>query len=226
MANSIRWADRRDTQLDSNSTLTRLELDSVMAPTRLKIYAGFGNKAIKLYNESGLNSYMRTPLLYHSTRPWERGLKPNTVFPHLEGITGKGDPAPKIRTAALRRAQELNAQFNIYTDGSASAGILKGGAVVVITTGDPTNPTIMDKLQQKGSGITCSFDEELRAMKMTLDWVDDHLDISNTVAVYTDSQSLCMALVGDGVVLDPMRSRINNTKADITIQWIPVIVRS
>ena len=191
------------------------------APTRLKSYTGFRNKAIKLCNESGLNSYMRTPLLYHSTRPWERGLKPNTVFPHLEGITGKGDSAPKIRAAALRRTQELNAQFNIYTDGSASAGVLKGGAGVVITTGDPTNPTISDKLQQKGSGITCSFDEELRAMQMTLDWVDEHLDISNTVAVYTDSQSLCMALVGDGVGLDPMRSRINNTKADITIQWIP-----
>ena len=194
-------------------------LDS--APSRLKSYAGFRNKAAALCDDYGLTNLNRSPLSPHSSRPWERGLKPNTVFPHLHGVKGKGDPASIIRSAALLRARELNAQYNIYTDGSATAGVLKGGAGVVITTGDPANPTISDKLLKKGADITCSFDEELRAMEMTVDWVNKHLDATNSVAVYTDSQSLCMALIGNGVSLEPLRSRINNTKAKLTIQWVP-----
>jgi hypothetical protein len=57
-----------------------------------------------------------------------------------------GDDVSLIQDAALRRTQELNAQCNIYSDGSASAGTADGGAGVVITTGDIANPTIVDNL--------------------------------------------------------------------------------
>ena len=82
------------------------------------------------------------PLAYFEARPWERGLQPETVFPNLEGISGKHDGAFSIQKAALCRARIINADYNIYTDGSASAGTTDGGADVVITTADPDSPVI------------------------------------------------------------------------------------
>ena len=38
-----------------------------------------------------------------------------------------------IRTAAEKRAIEISADFNVYTDGSASGGLMDGGAGVVVT---------------------------------------------------------------------------------------------
>ena len=45
-----------------------------------------------------------------------------------------------IRIAAEKRAIEIGADFNIYTDGSASGGLLDGGAGVVVTRVNPTSP--------------------------------------------------------------------------------------
>ena len=42
-------------------------------------------------------------------------------------------------------------------------------------------------------------------MRMALTWVEKHLATENSVAVFTDSQSLCMALIGDQPSLDTMR---------------------
>ena len=58
-------------------------------------------------------------------------------------------------------------------------------------------------------------------MQMALMWVEKHLTADNSVAVFTDSQCLCMALLGNHSSLDTMRNRINSIKAKITIQWIP-----
>ena len=88
-------------------------------------------------------------------------------------------------------------------------------------TGEIDKPTIIDTLLERGAPLTCSFEEERRAMQMALMWVEKHLTADNSVAVFTDSQSLCMALLGNHSSLDTMRNRINSIKAKITIQLIP-----
>ncbi len=55
-------------------------------------------------------------------------------------------------------------------------------------------------------------------MQMTQDWIDEHLDSTNTVTVFTDSQLLCMALLGSGTALDLFRTRIGNCRTTINIQ--------
>ncbi len=47
-----------------------------------------------------------------------------------------------------------NARFIIYTDGSATAGTLYGGAEMVVTEGDPANPTTLLTKQQRRAAIT------------------------------------------------------------------------
>ena len=59
-------------------------------------------------------------------------------------------------------------------------------------------------------------------MQMAVDWINQHLDQSATVAVFTDSQSLCAALLGFSPSLDSLRLAINNLVVkSMTIQWIP-----
>ena len=39
-------------------------------------------------------------------------------------------------------------------------------------------------------------------MQMAVHWINQHLDQSTSVAIFTDSQSLCMALLGSSPDLD------------------------
>ena len=198
----------------------RLALEEV-APRRLKSRQRDFRQTSERWSEScGLSDLSRIPLTYFGVRPWERGLPPDIVFPFLEGVSGREAPQHTIQQAALSRARAINAKFNIYSDGSASAGLRMGGAGAVVTTGDPSNPVVVANLQKRGALYTSSYDEELRAMQMSLDWIDLHLSESDHVAIFTDSQSLCMALVGGGDALDYIRSRIS-ARLNITIQWIP-----
>ena len=51
-------------------------------------------------------------------------------------------------------------------DGSAHGGILMGGAAFVVTEGDPETPHELASVSRKGTLCTCSYEEEVEAMKM------------------------------------------------------------
>ena len=160
----------------------------------------------------------RMPLTFFHTRPWNR--KPLAVFPTLEGIDGKGDDPDTIRRSALSRARTLNSAYNIYTDGSAKAGTSNGGAAAVVTSGDPESPTVVATLLQKGALLTCSYEEELQAMQMAADWLVS-LGTDQSATIFTDSQSLCMALKVITPTLDPLREKLLKHMGPVVIQWIP-----
>ncbi len=61
-------------------------------------------------------------------------------------------------TPHLSFIRHLNARFIIYTDGSATAGTVNGGAGMVVTEGDPANPTTLLTKQQRGAAFTSSYD--------------------------------------------------------------------
>ena len=92
---------------------------------------------------------------------------------------------------------------------------------MVITTGDPAHPTVVETIKVRGAPLTCSYEEELRAMHSATDWVYKHLKSTQSAAIFTDSQSLCSALNGNSSALDPLRAKLNNLPCKLTIQWIP-----
>ena len=189
---------------------------------RLKSRRDFRKKAEELLScNPHINCGERQPLQYFQVKPWERGIKENTVFPSLCGIKGKKDNKVSIQTSALKRSRELGAHFNIYTDGSAISGTRDGGAGVVVTTGDPSSPTVIESLYEKGAQYTCSYEEEKRAMELAIDWVDTQCDPTHRVSIFTDSQSLCMALLNNNENLDKMRRKIDTMQPRPIIQWIP-----
>ena len=164
----------------------------------------------------------REPLTISPISPWNRGLtSPTIISPTLPGVSGREDSLQNIKRAAMTRARELDADFSLYSDGSASEGTTRGGAAVVVTTGDPAHPIVSETIKVKGAPLTCSFEEELRAMHRAIDWVSQNLVDNQSAAVFTDSQSLCVALLSPLTTLDTLRSRINSLKCRFAIQWIP-----
>ncbi len=60
--------------------------------------------------------------------------------------------------------------ITVYTEGSATAGTKDGGAGVILTCGDPGDPTIFNRSQLRGAALTSSFAEEATAMQLALEW--------------------------------------------------------
>ena len=163
----------------------------------------------------------RKPITFFDVRPWERDIGNARIFPSLPGISGRDDVPEKKLEAALKRIREFNSTFDIYTDGSASAGTFNGGSGVVITTGDPAEPHVVKTLEKKGAKYTCSYNEEFQALEVALDWAERVCTSNDAIAFMTDSKSLCDALIGYGTDVDILRRRIRNATFKLTIQWIP-----
>ena len=87
------------------------------------------------------NGYQQTSFVNLPLPPWTR-IADLEVFAELPGISGRADPAETKLDAAISRIRVLQGRYIIYTDGSATGGTSEGGAAAVITTGDPTRPTV------------------------------------------------------------------------------------
>ena len=92
----------------------------------------------------------------------------------------------------MDRISSLRGGVTIYTDGSASAGTLDGGAAAIITTGNPQRPRVIDTLKKRGAIFTSSYDEEVLSMDMAVTWLEENRPA--TAVIVTDSQSLCEAI--------------------------------
>ena len=87
---------------------------------------------------------------------------------------------------------------------------------MVITSGLAEAPNV----KKRGVFFTCSYDEEVHALELTMDWLEPELPCK-PMAIVTDSQSLCLALLGDGFELDQLRDRLWRYGSKIIIQWVP-----
>ena len=123
--------------------------------------------------------------------------------------------------AAYTRLREFDADYTLYSDGSAEGGTERGGAGVVVTQGDPACPTVLETLRRKGSDLTSSYGEEQSAMQLGLEWIAENCTAQTKVVIATDSQSLCQALNGFDHEIRELRGRLIKTAARITVQWIP-----
>ena len=162
----------------------------------------------------------REPFALYSLEPWADPAKLE-VFAHITGIKGSNDAVEAKREAALTRIRDLQGSPTIYTDGSASEGNLEGGAAAVITDGDPGDPHVLYTIKKRGKAHTCSYEEEVSAMSLAVEWIAEHCGASDKVVVCTDSQSLCTALGGASPEIDGLRLRLTTCSANMIVQWIP-----
>ena len=96
--------------------------------------------------------------------PWK-----SFFFSALCGLSGRDDNVDIIKIAVDKRAIEIGADFNVYTDGSASGGLLDGGVGVVVTRGKSNSPCVMKIIRRRGARFTCSYEEKKGALEEVVD---------------------------------------------------------
>ena len=125
-------------------------------------------------------------------------------------------------------ADEVNALIDshncplvIYTDGSASAGIEKGGYAAIFTRGKAASPTVVRSIKKRGRMITSSYDEEKAALTTSLEYLNKYYQHDNKILICTDSQSLCKAVENGSTDTARIHHLLDCSAKNITIQWVP-----
>ena len=76
-------------------------------------------------------------------------------------ITGRADDSNLRRQCSLTTIASYQADYIIYTDGSASRGTRNGGAAAVVTRGSPLQHEVLTAIKTKGRTFTSSYEEKL-----------------------------------------------------------------
>ena len=164
-----------------------------------------------------------TPIIniaQYATDPWMEA-KAIEVHSELEGISSTSESEPVKREAALNRIRQVNAPIVIYTDGSAHGGTRMDGAAMVAMDGDLEMTNVLHTIERKGALYTCSYEEEIEAMKMTAKWITENCERDDNILICTDCQSQCMALRSYNKETDAIRKTLKHHEGKIIIQWIP-----
>ena len=186
---------------------------------RLRSRTSCRTKGIELSRSLPAETIHRRMFELFTVPPWDQDLGLTTVNCQLQGISGKDDDPELILSTAINVINGFGMETNIYTDGSVLEGFMLGGSGVVITQGPAESPTEIARLKRRGAYFTCSYDEEVHALELTMDWLERNRP--GPVAIITDSQSLCMAVVGIGFELDQLRYRLKSYREQVIIQWVP-----
>ena len=189
------------------------------ANIRLERRANCRTSGIKMEEQLPAEASNRKQLLHYEVPPWKQDIGQTKIQPELPGITGKFDDPDKILNTALAQINSYRADYVIYTDGSAEGGMYEGGAAAVVTKGQSEEPERIDTVVKKGSFFTCSYGEEWLALELALNWIETKCD--GPTVIVTDSQSLCLAILGIGYELEILRFRLRSVEYPLTIQWVP-----
>jgi ribonuclease HI len=159
----------------------------------------------------------REPDLPYFPETWRPSVGSWQTIPLLDGQnkTAQG------KETALKVIREALVDWVLYTDGSASEGTTNGGAGLVVTTGDPSEPLTVYSEKIRGRRLTSSYEEEREAMLAAASWLRDNNGPRSKALICTDSQSLVEALGNFSADTGPIRDLLDATEGETTIQWIP-----
>ena len=146
---------------------------------------------------------------------WQKKIK---LFNTITSIDDTG----LISKCWLTATASYQADYTIYTDESASRGTRNWGAATVVTRGSPAQSEVVTIIKTKGRTFTSSYEEEAAAMESALSWTSPNANHpSNSILFYTDSKSLCEALISSNPGVSSIHNCINSISSSIFIQWIP-----
>ncbi len=108
----------------------------------------------------------------------------------------------------------------IYTDGSATGGTTAGGAAMVATVGDPTDPVVIHTPKARGSELTSFYEEEKAALLLALDWARANCP-TERIAICSDSQSLLKAVQSGAHDTQSICQLLDNREGPTALIWVP-----
>ena len=200
----------------------RIALD-VNIPQRLLSHSSFRRKAEELSTLLLTDLHHRQNITHFPSPPWQQSPSHDgRIATSVPGITGRADENNLKRQCSLSTIASYQADYVIYTDGSASGGTRNGGAAAVVTRGSPLQPDVITTIKTKGQTFTSSYEEEAATMESALSWTLTNANHhSITILFYTDSKSLCEALISSHPRTFSIHNSINSISSSILIQWIP-----
>ena len=117
------------------------------------------------------------------------------------------------------------ADYTIYTDCSAQSGVSNGGSDAIFTTGTARNPSRLHTISCTCCIWTCSYDSEVAALILAMEWILRNAADSSVCVICSDSQSALIAIEGsgrkDGRLLDELRKNLAIVKCSVILQWVP-----
>ena len=172
----------------------------------------------------------RLPIDVSTPQPWgnKRHIEVNYTL-GKDNLQRTDLPNAELRNVALERISHHDADWVIYTDGSAVESTMDGGSAAVITNslmGTPLYPHVVETIKRKGRPLTSSYEEEKAATESAMTWIEANINSTNTrVLICTDSQSLCQTL-SDPLLCTvvELRDRMERAVPNIVVQWIPAHV--
>ena len=191
---------------------------------RIKIRKGFRHTADQLSEYLPPQSINRRPINLTVPPPWEKhGALQVTV---ADASTKKAATDDNLlRESTLEEIRREEADYILYSDGSAVGGTLDGGSAVVITKGHPEDPEVLEIRRTKGSPITCSTEEETAAMESAKNWIQEKAQPGTKILICTDSNALCQALVNPQVgEFAILKKELERMPVNIHVKWVPAHV--
>ena len=108
----------------------------------------------------------------------------------------EGEKSGKVeedREKAVRRL-EGEPKWVIFTDGSAKEGTREGGAAAVVTKGRVSQPELVEVRKEAAGMVTSSFQAEVKALRMAVEWLEERAEGWEAAVVASDSQAGLMAV--------------------------------
>ena len=172
----------------------------------------FRKRGMELTSGLSIANLPREPLDLSTAEPWNLPERNWTV--HTNTDIKKNIAAIKLLV------EDIDADVNIYTDGSCSGGVSNGGASAVITTGPFDEPAVIEAMEAKGDARTCSYKEEMRALALGIDWLENNPRVHHC-AFLTDSLSLLQAMDNDKPDTASIRSRLQQVCDKVDLLYVP-----
>ena len=177
-------------------------------------------------DECGFSAHTALEMPPPTSAPWEWKAPRWKVHLSLEGGSSRDAPEEErcadalstIRTFGRRRAI-------IYTDGSAEGGVRSGGSAAIICNDDPDDPRVLLRLQQTGPAFTSSFETEVWALQLAVEWLRVNGEAEDRFLICSDSRSALSALAGSvgkpHSLVVGLRAELDQVPSMVDLQWIP-----
>ena len=132
----------------------RIALD-VDIPQRLQSRSSFCRKAEELSSLLPPDLQHRQNIIHFPSPPWQQSSShTGRISTSVPGIISRPDDNNIKRQCRLTTIISYQADYVVYTVGSASGGTRNGGAAAVVTRGSPDQPEVVAIIKAKGRTFT------------------------------------------------------------------------
>jgi ribonuclease HI len=160
--------------------------------------------------------------------PWAPEVSKVSIYPYLCKDVARSDPDEVRKAAAIETLAALPVpSVEVYTDGAAAEGVLKGGAGAIVLK----NGVVHARLKKAAGAHCSSYQAELVALDHALDFLvhRSRFPIGNDLRVCTDSQSALKTLKAGpsnqdcqlGFRIWNSLRKLSDNGVNIVLQYVP-----